>query len=102
MNPPQVGADGQPTWQNMEGGGGYTVSPLQTAVDTEQFRKLQESERYGIHVSGTKKYLTEFQLILHLLTSPLIWITLTKMFSAARISRHSGIAQHYLLWSVFL
>ena len=24
------------------------------AVDTEQFRNVQESERYGIHVSGTK------------------------------------------------
>ena len=24
------------------------------AVDTEQFRNVQESERYGIHVYGTK------------------------------------------------
>ena len=36
-------------------GGGETVSPPpQTAIDTEQFRNVQESERYGIHVSGTK------------------------------------------------
>ena len=28
--------------------------PLQTAVDTEQIRNLQECETYGIHVSGTK------------------------------------------------
>jgi len=36
-------------------GEGVTQSPpLQTAVDTEQFRNVQESERYGIHVSGTK------------------------------------------------
>jgi len=24
------------------------------AIDTEQFRNVQESERYGIHVSGSK------------------------------------------------
>ena len=29
--------------------------PLQTAVDTEQIRNLQECETYSIHVSGTKK-----------------------------------------------
>ena len=34
--------------------GGTQSPPLQTAVDTEKFRKLQESERYSIHVSGTK------------------------------------------------
>ena len=32
--------------------------PLQTVVDTEQIRNLQECEMYGIHVSGTKKYRT--------------------------------------------
>jgi len=26
------------------------------ALDTEQFQNIQESERYGIHVSSTKKY----------------------------------------------
>jgi len=29
------------------------------AFDTEQFRNVQESERYGIHFSGTKKIQTE-------------------------------------------
>ena len=33
---------------------GYTVSPLQTAVDTEQVRNVQDAETYGIQVSGTK------------------------------------------------
>ena len=37
---------------------GVTQSPpLQTAVDTEQFRNIQESVRYGMHVSGTKYYI---------------------------------------------
>ena len=37
---------------------GVTQSPpLLTAIDTEQFRNVQESERYGIHVSGTKTLL---------------------------------------------
>ena len=36
------------------GKGGAIVSPLPTAVDTEQIRNLQECEMYGIHVSGTK------------------------------------------------
>ena len=40
-----------------------TVSPLQTTVDTEQFRKLQESERYIIHVSGTKNKNNTYILI---------------------------------------
>ena len=31
----------------MRGGG-------QTALDTEQFRNVQDSERFAIHVSGTK------------------------------------------------
>ena len=38
---------------------GDTVSlppPLQTAIDTEQFRNVQDSERYAIHVSGPKTY----------------------------------------------
>ena len=34
--------------------GGAQSPLLQTAVDTEQFRNVQESERYGIHVSGIK------------------------------------------------
>ena len=37
------GHDCQTTWQNME-------------MDTEQFRNVQESERYDIYVSGTKNY----------------------------------------------
>ena len=38
-----------------ENGEGVTQSPpLQTAVDTEQLRNIQESERYGTHLSGTK------------------------------------------------
>ena len=36
------GHDCQTTWQNVE-------------MDTEKFRNLQESERYDIFVSGTKK-----------------------------------------------
>ena len=32
----------------------YETSPLQTAVDTEQIRNVQDSERYATHVSGTK------------------------------------------------
>ena len=36
------------------GGGSLPPPPLQTAVDTEQFRNVQETARYGIHVSGTK------------------------------------------------
>ena len=39
----------------MERGGPHSTSPLQTAVDTEQIRNVQDSERYAIHVSGTKK-----------------------------------------------
>ena len=35
-------------------GGRTTVSPLQTAVDTEQLRNVQDSERYAIRVSGSK------------------------------------------------
>ena len=35
-------------------GGGPQSPPLQTAVDTEQIRNVQDSERYAIHVSGTK------------------------------------------------
>jgi len=35
------GHDCQTTWQNM-------------VMDTEQFRNVQESERYDIYVSGTK------------------------------------------------
>ena len=34
--------------------GGNTVSPLQTAFDTEQIRNLQECETYGIHISSKK------------------------------------------------
>ena len=45
----------------MKGGG--THSPLlKTAVDTEQFRKLQESEKYVIHVSGTKTFASRYRL----------------------------------------
>ena len=55
MNPPQDGADGQSTWQNIKEGGTQSP-PLRTAVDTEQFGKLQESERYSIRVSGTKTF----------------------------------------------
>ena len=42
------------------GGGGQPTTRAGTAVgcqvggDTEQFRNVQEWERYGIHVSGTK------------------------------------------------
>ena len=42
--------------------GGAQSPPLQTAIDTEQFRKLQESERYVIHVSSTKKVNCTFTL----------------------------------------
>ena len=38
----------------MEMGGGTNSPPLQTAVDTEQIRNLEECETYDIHVSGTK------------------------------------------------
>ena len=34
--------------------GGAQSPPLQTAVDTEQIRNVQDSERYAIHISGTK------------------------------------------------
>ena len=47
-------------------GEGVTQSPpLQTAVDTEQFRNVQESERYSIHVSGTKsiKYTCRYRTV---------------------------------------
>jgi len=36
----------------------YETPPLQTAVDTEQIKNVQYSERDAIHVSGTKKWLT--------------------------------------------
>jgi len=39
------GHDCQTTWQNME-------------MDTEQFRNLQESERYDIYLSGSNKKIT--------------------------------------------
>jgi len=42
-------------------GGGVHSPPLQTAVDTGQFGKLQESERHGIPVSGTKIKLLPFK-----------------------------------------
>ena len=32
----------------------YETPPLQTAVDTEQIRNVQDSERYAIHISSTK------------------------------------------------
>ena len=38
----------------MEMGGDHSLPPLQTAVDTEQIRNLQDCETYGIHVSVTK------------------------------------------------
>ena len=47
----------------MEMGGGPQSPPLQTAVDTEQVRNVQDSEMYSIHVSGTKKvHLTRIDL----------------------------------------
>ena len=35
----------------------YETPPLQTAVDTEQIRNVQDSESYAIQVSGTNKIL---------------------------------------------
>ena len=37
-------------------GGAQSPLPLQTAIATEQFRNVQDSERYAIHFSGTKTY----------------------------------------------
>ena len=37
---------------------------MEGGEDTEQFRNLQESERYVIHVSGTKIKITETALFL--------------------------------------
>ena len=41
----------------MEKGGEPQSPPLQRAVDTELFRNVQESEWYGIHVSGKNELL---------------------------------------------
>ena len=41
--------------ENGNGEGVTKSPPLQTAVDAEQFRNVQESERYGIHVLVQKE-----------------------------------------------
>ena len=46
---------------------------METVIDTEQFRNVQESERYGIHVSGTKKTKTKPALL-----DPLVYILFDK------------------------
>jgi len=51
-------------------GGGDTVPPLQTAVDTEQIRNVQDSERYAIHVFGTKRFLLHASALLSSLWCP--------------------------------
>ena len=35
-------------------GGDHSLPPLPTAVDTEQIRNVQDSERYATDISGTK------------------------------------------------
>ena len=41
----------------------YETSPLQTAVGTEQIRNVQDSERYAIHVTGTKTRQTRTKIV---------------------------------------
>ena len=55
-------------------GWGTQSPPLQSAVDTEQIRNLQDSERYAIHVSGTKIDYVGIQgsLVVFQLPSPVI------------------------------
>ena len=63
MNPPQDGADGQPTWQNMEGGGDI-VSPIQTAVDTENWENFR-------NLKGTA-YTSPVQKILNVILTSIL------------------------------
>ena len=51
----EVGVQYKINMTEFERGGGHSLPPLQRAVNTEQLRNLQETERYIIHISCTKK-----------------------------------------------
>jgi len=52
------GAQSPPPWNWGWKGGGSTHNSHYRLGDTEQFGNVQESERYVLHVSGTKKQLS--------------------------------------------
>jgi len=69
------GHECQTTWKNME-------------MDTEQFRNLQESERYNRYVSCTKIYILNNKSVKGTVSPELRWVLLyinRKLFSRADI-----------------